>query len=184
MTGPGRIDATTGPGAAASEGGAGRFAAPALLVVLLGADIGVQYFQSALRRWAFDTSWYGVAERAPWHPPDAVVVVLWTATLLAMAVGTWLAWRESPREKTILVLFAIQVLLNASWPLAIFALYPAVGTASTWLGLAILLILAATVGAATVLAATVHRAAALLLVVYLAWVLYAASLTAALAVLN
>jgi len=155
-----------------------------VLVILLGVNIGVQYFQSALRILAFDTSWYGVAERAPWHPPDTAVVVLWTATLLATALGTWLTWRENERGRAVLVLFAVQALLNASWPLAIFALFPALGTASTWLGLVILLLLALAVIASIRVARPLHRAAVALFGIALAWVLYACTLVVALALLN
>ena len=125
-------------------------------------------------------TFYAELDRPAWAPPAALFGPVWTALYLLMGVAAWLVWREAggrPRgawRRRALALFVGQLALNALWSWVFFA----------WRrgGLALAELLALWVLVALTLAAfwRVRRAAAALLLPYLAWVTYAAALTAAL----
>jgi len=128
--------------------------------------------------------WYADAEKAPWTPPDAVFGPVWTVLYLAMAVAVWLVWRRR-RESAVapaLVAYAVQLALNAAWTPVFFALYPAWGVAALWTAFGIILALIAAVIVTILRFWPIHRGAAVLLMPYLAWVLFASSLNLTLAV--
>lgn len=164
----------------------GRGRSIATLTFFIVSTFTVQALQSFLRRRYFDVSWYGEAVRTPWHPPDWVNGTAWTAALIFAAVAAWLAWRESGRRERamVLALFWSSVLLNAVWPLAIFAFYPAFGSLALWLGLALMALLAFTNIGAAAQYRRIYRGAGTLMLVPVVWTLFAASVVAGLALLN
>jgi len=72
--------------------------------------------------------------------------------------------------------YAVQLVLNLAWTPAFFALYPALGTPALWLGLAIILALIAAVAVTVVYFGPISRTAGLLLLPYVSWLVFAASL--------
>lgn len=123
---------------------------------------------------------YASLAQPSWAPPAAVFGPVWTALYLSMAVAAWLVWRERgwARARGALGLFVFQLGLNALWSWLFFAWHRG--------GLAFADILALLVAlVATVVAfARIRRAAAWLLVPYLAWVTFAAALNFAVWRLN
>lgn len=119
------------------------------------------------------TTWYPTLITPAWTPPGWVFGPVWTGLYLSMAVAAWLVWRERARVpvRTALTLYATQLVLNTAWSWLFFGLRDPgaglVGIAALWL------VLAATLGAFW----RVRRLAGWLLVPYLAWVSYAASLS-------
>jgi tryptophan-rich sensory protein len=98
-----------------------------------------------------------------------------------MAVSVWLLWErgaEGSAKLTAVVLFAAQLVLNAAWPPVFFALHQ--------ISFALVIIAALAVAIAATIAAAwrVQPMAALLLVPYLLWVIYATALNAGIVVLN
>ena len=75
-----------------------------------------------------------------------------------------------------MVVYGIQLALNLAWTPAFFALYPALGTAALWLGLAIILALIAAVTVTVLHFGPINRMAGLLLLPYISWLVFAASL--------
>jgi tryptophan-rich sensory protein len=94
-----------------------------------------------------------------------------------MAVAGWTVWREG-RSRVAVLLFLLQLALNAVWPWIFFGL-----RRLDWAFFDVVA-LAAAILATIVAFYRVRRRAALLLVPYLAWVIYAASLTFAVWRLN
>lgn len=123
--------------------------------------------------------WYAEAAKPGWTPPSWVFAPVWTVLYVMMAVAAWLIWRRhgGRAARTALVLYGVQLALNAAWTPVFFG--------AERLGLALAIILALEVAlVATVVA--FHRLTpwvAWLLGPYLAWVLYATTLNAGVAAL-
>lgn len=129
--------------------------------------------------------WYADAEKASWNPPNWIFGPVWTLLYTAMSVAAWLVWR-SPRDGTrpALAVYVAQLMLNAAWTPVFFGLYPVIGASALWVALAIIIALDAAVLLTILRFWKVSKVAAWLLVPYWAWVLFATTLNAALAVLN
>jgi translocator protein len=129
--------------------------------------------------------WYADADKASWNPPNWVFGPVWTVLYTVMSVAAWLVWR-SPRRgrRPALAMYVAQLALNAVWTPVFFGLYPAVGASALWVALAIILALDVVVLLTMLRFWKVSRVAAWLLVPYWAWLLFATTLNAALAVLN
>jgi tryptophan-rich sensory protein len=103
-----------------------------------------------------------------------------------MAVAAWLVWRR--RDETDvrrpLTLYVIQLVLNSIWTPVFFALYPVIGAPALWMALVLIVALDVIVLVTMIAFWRVSRPAAWLLVPYWAWLLFATTLNAAVAVLN
>ena len=123
------------------------------------------------------TGWYATADKAPWSPPNGVFGPVWTILYAAMALAAWLVWRKrTAGTRQAMVVYAIQLALNLTWTPVFFALYPALGTAALWLGLAIIVALVAAVTVTVLHFGPISRMAGLLLLPYISWLVFAASL--------
>lgn len=123
---------------------------------------------------------YGALQRPAWAPPAWVFGPVWTVLYVLMAVAAWLVWRVRARRgaRHALILYGLQLALNALWPWLFFA----------WrrgaLAFAEVVLLLGVVGATVFAFARVRRRAAALLVPYLLWVAFASALTLAVWRLN
>ena len=130
--------------------------------------------------------WYADAEKAPWNPPNFLFGPVWTLLYLLMSIAAWLVWRERERVdvRPALRLYVVQLVLNAVWTPVFFGLYPFIGSSALWIALAIIVALDVAVLLTMIRFWRVRRASAWMLVPYWAWVLFATTLNAALAILN
>ena len=130
--------------------------------------------------------WYAEAEKAAWSPPNALFGPVWTLLYTLMSVAAWLVWRQRKRVdvRPALTVYVIQIVLNCLWTPVFFGLYPALGAPALWAALAIIAALDILVLVTMLRFWPVSRAAAWMLVPYWAWVLFATTLNAAVAVLN
>lgn len=128
--------------------------------------------------------WYPALAKPAWTPPDAAFPIVWTALYVAMGVAAWLVWRRidggaptvgaAPHRRwTPLVLFLVQLALNALWSVLFF------GLRSPGLGLIDIVLLMIAIVATMIAFRPVSVAAAALLVPYLLWVAYAGALNLA-----
>lgn len=116
--------------------------------------------------------WYAALNKPAWNPPGWIFGPVWTALYVMMAVAAWLVWRRGgfAAQRRPLGWFLAQLVLNALWTPLFFGLRQ-----PGWAFAEILLLWLAIL--ATLLAfRSVSRAAAWLLVPYLAWVSFAAVL--------
>ena len=129
------------------------------------------------------TGWYAEAEKPIWTPPDIVFGPVWTALYLLMAVAAWLVWRRRHEVdvRPALAAYFAQLLLNAAWTPVFFGLYPTMGVAALWLALVIIVTLFLGVVFTILRFWPINRLAAVLLMPYLVWIVYASSLNAAIA---
>lgn len=130
--------------------------------------------------------WYADAEKVPWSPPNAVFGPVWTVLYALMAVAAWLVWRERERTdvRRPLTLYVIQLVVNALWTPVFFGLYPFLGVAALWIAAAIIVALDVLVLLTLLAFRRVRRVAAVLLIPYAGWVLFATTLNVGIAALN
>jgi len=130
--------------------------------------------------------WYADADKAPWSPPNVVFGPVWTALYLAMAVAAWLVWmrRHEGAVRPALIAYLVQLVLNGAWTPVFFALYPAIGTTALWLAFGIIVALIAAVIFTILRFWPISRLAAVLLMPYLGWIIFAASLNVWVAAAN
>jgi len=116
---------------------------------------------------------YGSLDKPTWAPPGWLFGPVWTTLYVLMAIAAWLVWRRAgwSGATSALTLFVAQLVANALWSWIFFA----------WrrggFAFAEILVLLVLIVATMIAFARVHRVAALLLVPYLGWVLFASALT-------
>jgi benzodiazapine receptor len=118
-------------------------------------------------------AWYEKLEKPRWRPPNWLFAPVWSLLYLAVALAGWLVWRQTgiAGGALPLSLYAIQLLLNAAWTPIFFGLHR--------IGAALIEIIALVVAIVLTMFAfwQVDVRAALLLLPYLAWVIFASALT-------
>lgn len=122
-------------------------------------------------------SWYAALDKPPGTPPDWVFAPVWTTLFVLMAIALWLWWRARAAP-LVFAFFSLQLVLNVLWSALFFGLQRP--------GLALFEMLLLAVAIAATMGAGRRDAplASMLLVPYLAWVLYAFYLNAGIVLLN
>jgi len=118
--------------------------------------------------------WYASAPHVTWTPPNWAFGAVWSVLYVLIAVSGWLLWLR--RARGALVLFVAQLVVNSVWTPVFFGGYPLIGTAALWIALAIIVLLDLLVVATIASAWSLSRWSAVLLMPYLAWILYASTL--------
>lgn len=135
--------------------------------------------------------WYADADKVSWTPPNWLFGPAWSILYLLIAVAGFVLWRQgfsgAGREngaRSLLMLFIVQLVLNALWSPMFFAGYPVFGPVAWWLALAIIVLLDVLVAWLIFACLKDHLAVSLLLVPYLCWILFATTLNAGIIALN
>ena len=141
------------------------------LFVLICATFGISAF-GILAASSSLAHWYQALAKPAWNPPQEIFGPVWTALYLIMAISAWLVWRRGSEIEVIPAMTAYfgQLVLNVLWPLIFFGL-----KAPGWAAFDILLLWGAIVVSMQQFG-RVSRAAAWLLLPYLAWVTFASAL--------
>lgn len=142
------------------------------LLANLAVPLGVGVLSGALTAGARDV--YAALQKPPLSPPGWLFPVVWTILYLLMGISAYRVWvSASPERRKALRVYAVQLLLNAVWPVVFFNLgaYPA---AFFWL-----LLLLAAVAVMVRRFARVDAAAARLQIPYLLWLIFAGYLNLA-----
>lgn len=125
--------------------------------------------------------WYAALLKPPLTPDGWVFPVVWNFLYFLMAIAAWLVWRAAgsfDKAGLALSLFGLQLSLNLSWSIVFFGLQsPALGVVNA---VALDIAIAVTIFAFL----RFDRLAALLMVPYLIWTLFATYLTIGIALLN
>lgn len=124
--------------------------------------------------------WYARLIKPPWTPPSWVFAPVWTALYILMAVAAWRVWKAAGfgRARAPLLLFFLQLVLNAAWSWLFF------GLQRIDLALLDIAVLLLTISATLRLFWTHDRPSAVLFAPYVLWVAYATTLNAAIWRLN
>jgi len=123
---------------------------------------------------------YAQLVRPEWAPPASAFGPVWTVLYAFMGIAAWLVWRVGgfSAARGALVLFLLQLALNALWSWLFFGLH--LGA----LALAEVLLLWALIAGTLIAFWRVRSFAGVLLVPYLFWVTFASVLNFALVCLN
>jgi benzodiazapine receptor len=143
---------------AMGRAGSAAVLALSLVLVFAVAALGGAASTSGLREW------YDDLDKAPWNPPGWVFGPAWTVLYALMAIAAWLVARTGLEQRTVqvaLVLYGVQLALNLAWSLLFFG-----ARAPGW----------ALVTVTAVAFWRIDTTAGWLLVPYLAWIVFAATL--------
>ncbi len=124
------------------------------------------------------STWYVTLSMPSWQPPNWLFGPVWTLLYTFMGIAGARIWGSTKRGDGLRVLFGAQLFLNALWTPVFFGAHNLLG------GLVILLVLDVAVIALLYRLKTQDLASMALLVPYLAWILFATCLNAAILILN
>lgn len=124
--------------------------------------------------------WYEGLAKPSWRPPNRLFAPVWTVLYFTIAVSGWLVWREVgfATAAVPLTVYAEQLVLNAAWTPIFFGLH------RPDIGLLDIVLVWFSIVATIALFYPINAGAALLLLPYLAWVTFAATLNFAVWRLN
>jgi benzodiazapine receptor len=118
-------------------------------------------------------NFYGQLIRPDWAPPGWLFAPVWSTLYAMMGFSAWLVWRRNgfKPDKTPLVLFVVQLAVNALWSWLFFAWHQG------GLAFAEVLVLWVLIVATCIAFWRSHAPAGVLMLPYLAWVTFASFLT-------
>ena len=119
--------------------------------------------------------WYAALHKPPWNPPAWIFGPAWSLLYVIMAVAAWLVWREGgwKWQRSALIFFLIQWLLNALWTPLFFGMH------RSGLAFGEIILLWIVLSVTLRLFWQASKFAGVLLVPYLAWITFAATLNCA-----
>lgn len=128
----------------------------------------------------YGNGWFDALQKPSFMPPGWAFGVVWPIlyALLGISVAMILAEPPSPRRQAALTLFFIQLALNFAWSPIFFAGHDIV------LANVVIFVMAVVTAVAARLFLKMRKAAGLLMVPYLAWLVFAATLNSTIESLN
>ncbi|WP_120951663.1 TspO/MBR family protein [Arthrobacter oryzae] len=125
--------------------------------------------------------WYAAAEKAPWTPPGWAFGSVWMMLYTSVAVAAWLVWRQKPgaltgEKRVAMTVYGILLFVNLAWAPLFFGMYPMIGTAALWLALLVIAAHAVAASATVIVFGLISRAAGLLMLPYVSWIVFSCSL--------
>jgi tryptophan-rich sensory protein len=128
----------------------------------------------------YGNGWFDHLVKPPFMPPGWTFGVVWPVlyALLGIAVAMIIAEPPSRRRRVALVLFLVQLALNFAWSPIFFAAHD-IGLAKI-----VIFMMAALAAAAAGQFLRLRKAAGLLMIPYLAWLVFATTLNATIEDLN
>ena len=128
----------------------------------------------------YGNAWCDALEKPFFMPPGAAFGIVWPIlyALLGVALAMILAEPPSPRKRTALALFFLQLALNFAWSPIFFAGH------DIRLAKYVIFIMAVVAGGAAGQFYRLRKTAGLLMIPYLAWLIFAATLNSTIDTLN
>jgi tryptophan-rich sensory protein len=126
-------------------------------------------------------TWYAALEKPSFNPPNWLFAPAWVTLYLLMGVAAFLIWRKGLEQKEVraaLVIFLVQLVLNALWSVVFF------GLQSPLYGVVVILALWVVILLTILSFFKLSTAAGALLLPYILWVSFAAVLNVSILVLN
>jgi len=126
-------------------------------------------------------TWYAALQKPAFTPPSWLFAPAWITLYLLMGIAAFFVWRaglDNRRARVALLIFLIQLVLNALWSVVFF------GLQSPLYGVIVIIILWIAILATIISFTRTSRLAAWLLVPYILWVSFASVLNISILVLN
>jgi tryptophan-rich sensory protein len=124
------------------------------------------------------SEWYNNLNKAPWSPPGWVFGFAWTTIMICFALYMSYAWTKVSDLKLLVILFAVQWVLNIAWNPAFFYFH------QVTIALIIISLLTVLVGYFLVSYWSDLKIYSMLIMPYFVWLLIATSLNAYILVKN
>jgi translocator protein len=125
------------------------------------------------------SSWYPTLIKPNFSPPAWLFAPVWVLLYFLMGISLYLIWQNKAKDnKKSLIIFGIQLILNAFWSFLFF------GLKSPLYGLIDILLLLAAIIFTIAFSFKISYYAAILLIPYLAWVCFATILNYSIMSLN
>jgi tryptophan-rich sensory protein len=150
------------------------------LIISIVACLGAGAIGSVFTRSAIPT-WYATLEKPTFNPPNWLFAPVWTLLYILMGIAAFLVWRkglENRQVRIALVVFLIQLVLNALWSVVFF------GLESPLYGLIVISILWVAILVTVLKFFKISWVASVLMWPYLLWVTFAAVLNSSIWLLN
>ena len=128
----------------------------------------------------YGNAWFDALQKPSFMPPGPVFGIVWPIlyALIGIAVAMIIAEPPSPRRQAALTLFFIQLALNFAWSPIFFDAH------DIQLANIVIFVMAVVAAIAARLFLKMRREAGLLMIPYLAWLVFAATLNSTIASLN
>ena len=126
-------------------------------------------------------TWYVTLNKPSFNPPNWVFAPVWTLLYLVMGIAAGLVWNQGPEDRNVkkaLLLFLIQLLLNAIWSVLFF------GMQNPTLALGEIFLLFISIYLCIKEFSQISKPAAWLMIPYLLWVAFATVLNLSIVLLN
>ncbi|MFB0559272.1 MAG: TspO/MBR family protein [Dehalococcoidales bacterium] len=126
-------------------------------------------------------TWYATLEKPPFTPPNWLFAPAWFTLYLLMGIAAFIIWRKGltqPGVKSALIIFAVQLVLNALWSVAFF------GLESPLAGVIVIVALWIAILFTILWFHQLSTVAGILLLPYILWVSFAAVLNISILILN
>ena len=124
------------------------------------------------------SNWYAELNKAPWTPPGWVFGFAWTTIMLCFSVYMATLYAKTKSVKTVIILYAIQWMLNVAWNPIFFHLHNPI------IGLIVILALTSLVTYFLFRYRSSQKGFSLLLLPYVIWLFIATSLNAYVVFMN
>ncbi|MBM4446755.1 MAG: tryptophan-rich sensory protein [Chloroflexi bacterium] len=126
-------------------------------------------------------NWYATLEKPAFNPPNWLFAPVWTLLYILMGVAAFLVWRkglENRQVRIALIVFLVQLVLNALWSVVFF------GLESPLYGLIVIFALWVAILFTVLKFFRISLASSALMWPYLLWVTFAAVLNSSIWLLN
>ena len=126
-------------------------------------------------------TWYAALEKPLFTPPNWLFAPAWITLYLLMGISASIIWHrglDKPQVRTALIIFLIQLILNALWSVVFF------GLESPLYGVVVIAVLWIAIVATIVQFFRISTLAGALLLPYIGWVTFAAALNISIFMLN
>ena len=124
------------------------------------------------------SNWYAELNKAPWTPPGWVFGFAWTTIMLCFSVYMATLYAKTKSVKIVIILYAIQWMLNVAWNPIFFHLHNPI------IGLIVILALTSLVTYFLFRYRSSQKGFSLLLLPYVIWLFIATSLNAYVVFMN
>jgi tryptophan-rich sensory protein len=124
------------------------------------------------------SNWYAELNKAPWTPPGWVFGFAWTTIMLCFSVYMATLYAKTKSVKTVIILYAIQWMLNVAWNPIFFHLHNPI------IGLIVIVALTSLVTYFLFRYRSSQKGFSLLLLPYVIWLFIATSLNAYIVFMN
>ena len=126
-------------------------------------------------------TWYDSLKKPPFSPPNWIFGPVWIILYTLMGISAYLVWRQGINDsqvKTALIIFGVQLFLNALWSPIFF------GFRALFAGLIVIIIMWIAILLTILAFLKISTVAAVLLIPYILWVSFATILNFSLWILN